>query len=58
MKNLQPLLITFKDDAIVAVDEYNRVKETETNIISEADEFMQGLIESGKGFMGQNFLTI
>src|SRR5699024_7194196 len=46
----------FKDDAIVAVDEYNRIKETETNLISEADEFMQGLIESGKGFMGQNFL--
>src|SRR5699024_12156280 len=31
----------FKDDAIVAVDEYNRIKETETNLISEADEFMR-----------------
>src|SRR5699024_9586255 len=50
------IIYYFKDDAIVAVDEYNRIKETETNLISEADEFMQGLIESGKGFMGQNFL--
>ncbi|MEX5674722.1 MULTISPECIES: transcription-repair coupling factor [unclassified Staphylococcus cohnii species complex] len=46
----------FKSDAIVAVDEYNRIKETETTLISEAEEFMQSLIESGKGFIGQNFL--
>ena len=46
----------FKFDAIVAVDEYNRIKETETTLISEAEEFMQSLIESGKGFIGQNFL--
>ncbi|MGO2207120.1 MAG: transcription-repair coupling factor, partial [Staphylococcus xylosus] len=46
----------FKDDAIVAVDEYNRIKETETSLISEADEFMQNLIESGKGFIDQSFL--
>ncbi|MEB7508686.1 transcription-repair coupling factor [Staphylococcus xylosus] len=46
----------FKDDAIVAVDEYNRIKETETALISEADEFMQNLIESGKGFIDQSFL--
>ncbi|WP_039069418.1 transcription-repair coupling factor [Staphylococcus shinii] len=46
----------FKDDAIVAVDEYNRIKETETALITEADEFMQNLIESGKGFIDQSFL--
>src|SRR5699024_12579239 len=46
----------FKSDAIVAVDEYNRIKETETTLVSEAEEFMQSLIESGKGFIGQNFL--
>lgn len=46
----------FKGDAIVAVDEYNRIKETETALISEADEFMQNLIESGKGFIDQSFL--
>ncbi|MEK4562804.1 transcription-repair coupling factor [Staphylococcus sp. FSL K6-3157] len=46
----------FKDDAIVAVDEHNRIKETEQTLITEVDEFMQNLIESGKGFIDQNFL--
>jgi len=46
----------FKDDVIIAVDEYNRIKETETSLITEADEFMQNLIESGKGFIDQSFL--
>ncbi|MDN6742289.1 MAG: transcription-repair coupling factor, partial [Staphylococcus equorum] len=45
----------FKDDAIVAVDEHNRIKETEQTLITEVDEFMQNLIESGKGFIDQNF---
>ncbi|WP_436862914.1 transcription-repair coupling factor [Staphylococcus caeli] len=46
----------FKDDVIIAVDEYNRIKETETSLITETDEFMQNLIESGKGFIDQSFL--
>ncbi|SCT34979.1 transcription-repair coupling factor [Staphylococcus caeli] len=46
----------FKDDVIIAVDEYNRIKETETSLITETDEFMQNLIESGKGFIEQSFL--
>ncbi|MDG0821016.1 transcription-repair coupling factor [Staphylococcus equorum] len=46
----------FKDDAVVAVDEHNRIKETEQTLITEVDEFMQNLIESGKGFIDQNFL--
>ena len=46
----------FKEDAIIAVDEYNRIKETETTLVTEIDEFMQNLIESGKGFIDQSFL--
>jgi transcription-repair coupling factor (superfamily II helicase) len=46
----------FQDDAIVAVDEYNRIKETEETLTTEVDDFMQNLIESGKGFIGQSFL--
>ncbi|PTH60252.1 transcription-repair coupling factor, partial [Staphylococcus agnetis] len=46
----------FKSDAIVAVDEYNRIKETETTLVSEAEECMQSLIEGCKGFIGQNFV--
>lgn len=46
----------FKNDAIVAIDEYNRVKESETSLLTEADDFIQNLIESGKGFIGQSFL--
>ncbi|PTF06093.1 transcription-repair coupling factor, partial [Staphylococcus equorum] len=38
------------------VDEHNRIKETEQTLITEVDEFMQNLIESGKGFIDQNFL--
>ena len=46
----------FKADAIVAVDEYNRIKEAEQALVTEVEEFMQNLIESGKGFINQNFL--
>ena len=46
----------FQDDAIVAVDEYNRIKEAEETLTTEVDDFMQNLIESGKGFIGQSFL--
>lgn len=46
----------FKTDAIIAVDEFNRIKETETTLATETDEFMQNLIESGKGFIDQSFL--
>ncbi|MBF7017902.1 transcription-repair coupling factor [Staphylococcus durrellii] len=46
----------FQQDAIVAVDEYNRIKETEETLTTEVDDFMQNLIESGKGFIGQSFL--
>ncbi|GAA6823802.1 transcription-repair coupling factor [Helicobacter pylori] len=46
----------FQNDAIVAVDEYNRIKETEETLTTEVDDFMQNLIESGKGFIGQSFL--
>ncbi|PHK48864.1 transcription-repair coupling factor [Staphylococcus edaphicus] len=54
----QPATIVdyFKDDAIIAVDEFNRIKETESTLVSETDEFMQNLIESGKGFIEQSFL--
>lgn len=47
----------FQDDAIVAIDEYNRIKETEETLTTEVDDFMQNLIESGKGFIGQSFLN-
>lgn len=47
----------FKDNAIVAIDEYNRVKETEETLTMETEEFMSNLIESGKGFIGQSFMT-
>lgn len=43
------------DDALCVVDEYNRVKETESTLAVENEEFMQNLIESGKGFIGQTF---
>lgn len=46
----------FQQDAIIAVDEYNRIKETEESLTTEVDDFMQNLIESGKGFIGQSFL--
>ncbi|MCG7340202.1 transcription-repair coupling factor [Staphylococcus sp. ACRSN] len=50
------LIDYFKSDAIIAVDEFNRVKETETTLTTEVDDFIQNLIESGKGFIGQTFL--
>ncbi|MCS4487256.1 transcription-repair coupling factor [Staphylococcus americanisciuri] len=46
----------FKDNAIVLVDEYQRVKETEDTLMSETTEFLQNLVESGKGFIGQRFM--
>ncbi|WP_432813801.1 transcription-repair coupling factor [Staphylococcus canis] len=46
-----------KDNAIVLVDEYNRVRETEESLTTETEEFLQGLIESGKGFIGQRFMN-
>ncbi|MGS0665507.1 transcription-repair coupling factor [Staphylococcus arlettae] len=55
----QPATIVdyFQEDAIIAVDEYNRIKETEQTLTTEADEFTQNLIESGKGFIGQTFVS-
>ncbi|MBK3720167.1 transcription-repair coupling factor [Staphylococcus arlettae] len=47
----------FQDDAIIAVDEYNRIKETEQTLTTETDEFSQNLIESGKGFIRQTFIS-
>ncbi|PTH65973.1 transcription-repair coupling factor [Staphylococcus arlettae] len=47
----------FQDDAIIAVDEYNRIKETEQTLTTETDEFSQNLIESGKGFIAQTFIS-
>ncbi|TDM07227.1 transcription-repair coupling factor [Macrococcus lamae] len=44
------------DDAIVVVDEYNRVKESELSITREIEEFQTSLIESGRGFIGQSFI--
>ena len=55
----QPATIVdyFQEDAIIAVDEYNRIKETEQTLTTETDEFSQNLIESGKGFIGQTFIS-
>ena len=50
------LIDYFKDNVTVVVDEYNRIKETETSLNTEVEEFMQNLIESGKGFIGQRFM--
>ncbi|UTH13733.1 transcription-repair coupling factor [Macrococcus equipercicus] len=44
------------DDAIIVVDEYNRVKETELSVAREIEEFQTSLIESGRGFIGQRFM--
>ena len=46
----------FRDDAIIAVDEFNRVKETEETLTTEVDDFIGNLIESGNGFIGQSFM--
>ncbi|ULG74117.1 transcription-repair coupling factor [Macrococcus brunensis] len=43
-------------DALVVVDEFNRVKEAEESISREIEEFQQSLIESGRGFIGQRFI--
>lgn len=50
------ILDYFKDNAIVLVDEYNRVRETEETLTTETEAFLQNLIESGKGFIGQRFM--
>lgn len=47
----------FKDNAVVMVDEFNRIKETEETLLAESEEFLQNLIESGKGFIGQRFMV-
>ncbi len=44
------------DDAIVVVDEYNRIKESELAVTREIEEFQTSLIESGRGFIGQSFI--
>ena len=50
------LIDYFQKDAIVVVDEYNRIKETEKTLATEVDDFIQNLIESGNGFIGQSFM--
>lgn len=47
----------FADDALIVVDEYNRIKETEHSLDVEIEEFTQSLIESGQGFIGQRFIS-
>lgn len=44
MKNHQPLLTIFKN-AIIVVDEFNRIKETEETLTTEVEDFMSNLIE-------------
>ncbi|TDM14862.1 transcription-repair coupling factor [Macrococcoides canis] len=46
----------FKEDAIIVIDEYNRVIEAKEAAIRENSEFMESLIESGRGFIGQTFI--
>ncbi|TDM28589.1 transcription-repair coupling factor [Macrococcoides caseolyticum] len=46
----------FKEDAIIVIDEYNRVIEAKDASIRENSEFMESLIESGRGFIGQTFI--
>ena len=50
------LIDYFQKDVIVVVDEYNRIKETEKTLTTEVDDFIQNLIESGNGFIGQSFM--
>lgn len=45
-----------KEDAIIIIDEYNRVVEAKNAAIHENSEFMESLIESGRGFVGQTFV--
>lgn len=46
----------FQKDAIVAIDEFNRIKETEESLTTESDAFISNIIESGNGFIGQSFI--
>ncbi|HBP2855261.1 TPA: transcription-repair coupling factor [Staphylococcus aureus] len=46
----------FQKDAIIAVDEFNRIKETEESLTVESDSFISNIIESGNGFIGQSFI--
>ncbi|WP_312040180.1 transcription-repair coupling factor [Macrococcoides bohemicum] len=46
----------FDKEAIVIVDEINRVNEAIASSIRETSEFHQSLIESGRGFVGQTFI--
>ena len=46
----------FEDNAIIAVDEFNRIKETEESLTIESEDFISNLIESGNGFIGQSFI--
>ncbi len=50
------LIDYFEKDAIIVADEYNRIKETEKTLTTEVDDFIQNLIESGNGFIGQSFM--
>ncbi|MBI5973876.1 transcription-repair coupling factor [Staphylococcus caledonicus] len=50
------LIDYFQKDAIIVADEYNRIKETEKTLTTEVDDFIQNLIESGNGFIGQSFM--
>ncbi|QLK85300.1 transcription-repair coupling factor [Staphylococcus sp. 17KM0847] len=52
----ETLIDYFKDNAVILVDEYNRVRETEQTLSMESADFLQNLVESGKGFMGQHFM--
>ena len=56
-ENHQPLLTIFKN-AIIVVDEFNRIKETEETLTTEVEDFMSNLIESGNGFIGQGFMSM
>ncbi|RXK17204.1 transcription-repair coupling factor [Macrococcus sp. DPC7161] len=46
----------FNEDTIVMMDEFNRIKEAESTIHKEMNEFQTSLIESGRGFIGQSFV--
>ncbi|WP_414047349.1 transcription-repair coupling factor [Macrococcus equi] len=46
----------FSKDAIIIIDELNRVNEALESSIRESSEFQESLIESGRGFIGQSFI--
>lgn len=54
---VETLVDYLADDALIVVDEYNRIKETENALDVEIEEFTQSLIESGQGFIGQRFIS-